>query len=88
MRAFWPASPQAKEVKKMAMVVFSGSGYGTDTHFYKGRKEATDAIEREVQEMAVDRGCDPKKNVSRWSDEWVLNSQSGEEIARWELFDK
>ncbi len=45
----------------MAMVVFSGSGYGTDTHFYKGRKEATDAIEREVQEMAVDRGCDPKK---------------------------
>ena len=72
----------------MAMVVFSGSGYGTDTHFYKGRKEATDAIEREVKEMVADRGCDPKNNVSRWTDEWVLNSPSGEEIARWELFDK
>ena len=72
----------------MAMVVFSASGYGTDTHFYKGRKEAADAIECEIQRMAAEHGCDLKKNVSRWADEWVLNSPSGEEIARWELFDK
>ena len=72
----------------MAMVVFSASGYGADTHFYKERKEAANAIEREIQEMAPEHGCDLKKNVSRWTDEWVLNSPSGEEIARWELFDK
>ena len=68
--------------------VFSASGYGTDTHFYKGRKEATDVIECEIQGMAAEHGCDLKKNVLRWTDEWVLNSPSGEEIARWELFDK
>lgn len=72
----------------MAMVVFSASGYGTDTHFYKGRKEAADAIECEIQGMATEHGCDLKKNVSRWTDEWVLNSPLGVEIARWELFDK
>ena len=72
----------------MAMVVFSASGYGTDTHFYKERKEAANAIEREIQEMAPEHGCDLKKNVLRCTDEWVLNSPSGEEIARWELFDK
>ena len=80
--------PQAKGEKTMAMVVFSASGYETSTHFYENRNKAVEAIESEVHDMAVDHGFDPKKSVSRWTDEWVLKGANEEEIARWELFDK
>lgn len=69
----------------MATVKFSASGYGTERQRYRNRELAEAAVRRECEEMAVDHGLG-EDAVSRFGDEWVLQSDSGEEIARWEIF--
>lgn len=71
----------------MIKVAFSASGYGTKIEKYKTTEEAVAAIEREAGELAGDRGLDPNESVSRWKSEWVLSSSSGEDIARWEIYE-
>ena len=67
-----------------ARVVFSAGGYGTSVELHAGRGAAEDAVVREAAEMAADHGLGAE-NISRFGDEWVLQSDSGEEIARWEV---
>lgn len=69
----------------MATVSFSASGYGTEKQRYRSRELAEAAVRRESEEMAADHGLG-EDAVSRFGDEWVLQSDSGEEIARWEIF--
>lgn len=71
----------------MVRVVFSASGFGRKTYRYPTRQKAMAAIEADIASVAADHGCDLSRDVSCWADEWVLNSSSGEEISRWELFD-
>lgn len=71
----------------MVNVAFSASGYGSGVTRYRTRAKAVAAVEREAHGLAGDRGLDPAEAVSRFGEEWVLASASGEEIARWELFE-
>ena len=68
----------------MATVRFSASGYGTEKQRYPDRGQAVASAEREAAEMAADHGLGAE-NVVRLGDEWILESDSGEEIARWEV---
>ena len=63
-------------------VSFSASGYGSETQSFKSRDEAVESIRRDAAEIADAHGGDV---VDYGNGEWVVNSRSGEEIARWEL---
>ena len=63
-------------------VAFSASGYGSETQSFKSRDEAVESIRRDAAEIAGAHGGDV---VDYGNGEWVVNSRSGEEIARWEL---
>lgn len=63
-------------------VSFSASGYGSETQSFKTRDEAVEYIKRDAAEIADAHGGEV---VDYGNGEWVVNSRSGEEIARWEL---
>ena len=63
-------------------VSFSASGYGSETRSFKSRDEARKQVERDAVEIAAERGGEV---VDYGNGEWVVNSRSGEEIARWEI---
>ena len=63
-------------------VSFSASGYGSETRSFKSKDEAVDSIKRDASEIAEEHGGE---GVDYGNGEWVVNSPSGEEIARWEL---
>ena len=63
-------------------VSFSASGYGSDTRSFKTRDAAVESIKRDAAEIADAHGGEV---VDYGNGEWVVNSRSGEEIARWEL---
>ena len=63
-------------------VAFSASGYGSETQSFKSRDKAVESIRRDAAEIADAHGGDV---VDYGNGEWVVNSGSGEEIARWEL---
>ena len=63
-------------------VRFSASGYGSETRKFDSADEARRHVERDATEIAGDHGGEV---VDYGNGEWVVNSRSGEEIARWEL---
>lgn len=63
-------------------VNFSASGYGSVTRSFKSKDEAVDAVRRDAAEIADAHGGEV---VDYGKGEWVVNSCSGEEIARWEI---
>ena len=63
-------------------VNFSASGYGSETRTFKLRDEARKHIERDAAEIA---DAHVGEVVDYGNGEWVVNSRSGEEIARWEI---
>lgn len=63
-------------------VSFSASGYGNDTRSFKTRDAAVESIKRDAAEIA---DAHDGEVVDYGNGEWVVNSRSGEEIARWEL---
>ena len=63
-------------------VAFSASGYGSETQSFKSRDKAVESIRRDAAEIADAHGGEV---VDYGNGEWVVNSRSGEEIARWEL---
>ena len=63
-------------------VRFSASGYGNATRSFKTRDAAVESIKRDAAEVAAEHGGEV---VDYGNGEWVVNSRSGEEIARWEL---
>ncbi len=65
-----------------ATVWFSASGYGSETRTFKSKGEAQKHIERDAAEIADAHGGEV---VDYGNGEWVVNSRSGEEIARWEI---
>ena len=65
-----------------ATVTFSASGYGNDRRTFKTKDDAVESIKRDAAEIAGDHGGDV---VDYGNGEWVVNSRSGEEIARWEI---
>ena len=65
-----------------ATVRFSASGYGSETRSFKSRDEAVDSVNRDAADIAADHGGEV---VDYGNGEWVVNSRSGEEIARWEI---
>ena len=64
------------------MVNFSASGYGNDRRSFKSKDEAVKFIKRDAAEIADAHGGEV---VDYGNGEWVVNSRSGEEIARWEI---
>jgi len=65
-----------------AMVNFCASGYGSETRTFKSKDEARKHVERDAAEVAAEHGGEV---VDYGNGEWVVNSRSGEEIARWEI---
>ena len=63
-------------------VSFSASGYGSETRSFKSKDAAEESIKRDAAEIADAHGGEV---VDYGNGEWVVNSPSGEEIARWEL---
>ena len=63
-------------------VRFSASVYGSETRKFDSAGEARGHIERDAAEIAADHGGEV---VDCGNGEWVVNSRSGEEIARWEI---
>ena len=63
-------------------VAFCASGYGNDRRSFKSKDEAVAFIKRDEAVIADAHGGDV---VDYCNGEWVVNSRSGEEIARWEL---
>ena len=63
-------------------VSFSASGYGSETCTFKSKDAAVESIKRDALEIADEHGGEV---VDYGNGEWVVNSPSGEEIARWEL---
>ena len=63
-------------------VRFSASGYGSETRTFKSKNVAQKHIERDAEEVAAGNGGEV---VDYGNGEWVVNSRSGEEIARWEV---
>ena len=63
-------------------VNFCASGYGSETRTFKSKNVAQKHIERDAAEIADAHGGEV---VDYGNGEWVVNSRSGEEIARWEL---
>ena len=65
-----------------ATVRFSASGYGSETRKFKSTDDARRDIARDAAEVAAEHGGSV---VDYGNGEWVVNSRSGEEIARWEI---
>ncbi len=63
-------------------VNFSASGYGSETRTFKSKDEARKHVERDAAEIADAHGGEV---LDYGNGEWVVNSRSGEEIARWEI---
>ena len=63
-------------------VRFSASGYGSETRKFDSADEARGHIERDAADIAADHGGEV---VDYGNGEWVVQSASGEEIARWEI---
>ena len=63
-------------------VRFSASGYGSETRKFDSADEARRHVERDAADVAADHGGEV---VDYGNGEWVVNSRSGEEIARWEI---
>ena len=63
-------------------VAFSASGYGNDRRSFKTKDEAVESIKRDAAEIADAHGGEV---VDYGNGEWMVNSRSGEEIARWEI---
>ena len=63
-------------------VRFSASGYGSETRSFKSKDAAVESIKRDAAEIADEHGGEV---VDYGNGEWVVNSRSGEEIARWEI---
>ena len=63
-------------------VRFSASGYGSETRFFKSKDAAVESIKRDALEIADAHGGEV---VDYGNGEWVVNSPSGEEVARWEM---
>ena len=63
-------------------VSFSASGYGSETRSFKSRDAAVESVKRDAAEIADEHGGEV---VDYGNGEWVVNSRSGEEIARWEI---
>lgn len=63
-------------------VRFSASGYGCETRKFYSADEARKHIERDAAEIA---DAHVGEVVDYGNGEWVVNSRSGEEIARWEI---
>ena len=63
-------------------VNFCASGFGSETQSFKSKDEAVEAIRRDAAEIAAEHGGEV---VDYSNGEWVVNSCSGEEIARWEI---
>ena len=63
-------------------VRFSASGYGSETRKFDSADEARMHVEQDAAEIAGERGG---KVVDYGNGEWVVQSASGEEIARWEI---
>ena len=64
----------------MVTVAFSASGYGNDRRSFKTQDEAVAFIKNDVAEIADAHGGEV---VDYGNGEWVVNSRSGEEIARY-----
>ncbi|MCR5414313.1 MAG: hypothetical protein K6F50_06260 [Kiritimatiellae bacterium] len=66
----------------MATVTLSASGFGSETRKFRTEKEAVDFIRNDTESIAAQQGG----MVEDYGNgEWVVNSRSGEEIARWLL---
>ena len=65
-----------------ATVWFSASGYGRETRTFKSKDEAVESVKRDAAEIADEHNGEV---VDYGNGEWVVNSRSGEEIARWEI---
>ena len=63
-------------------VAFSASGYGSDRQTFKSKDAAVESIKRDAAGIADEHGGEV---VDYGNGEWVVNSSSGEEIARWEI---
>lgn len=63
-------------------VRFSASGYGSETRSFKSKDAAVESIKRDAAEIADAHGGEV---VDYGNGEWVVNSPSGEEVARWEM---
>ena len=63
-------------------VRFSASGYGSETRSFKSKDAAVESIKRDALEIADAQGGEV---VDYGNGEWVVNSPSGEEVARWEM---
>ena len=63
-------------------VRFSASGYGSETRSFKSKDAAVESIKRDALEIADEHGGEV---VDYGNGEWVVNSPSGEEVARWEM---
>ena len=63
-------------------VRFSASGYGSETRSFKSKDAAVESIKRDAEEIADAHGGEV---VDYGNGEWVVNSPSGEEVARWEM---
>ena len=61
-------------------VNFCASGYGSETRSFKSKDAAVESIKRDASEIAEEHGGEV---VDYGNGEWVVNSPSGEEIARW-----
>ena len=66
----------------MTMVMFSASGYGSETRLFKSRNDAVESVRRDAAEIADAHGGEV---VDYGNGEWVVTSRGGEEIARWEI---
>ena len=64
------------------MVMFSASGYGSETQSFKTRDEAVESVKRDAAEIADEHNGEV---VDYGNGEWVVTSRGGEEIARWEI---
>ena len=63
-------------------VNFSASCYGSETRAFKSKDEAVESIKRDAAEIADEHNG---AVVDYGNGECVVNSRSGEEIARWEI---
>ena len=63
-------------------VSFSASGYGSGRRAFKTKDAAVAFIKNDAAEIA---DAHDGEVVDYGNGEWVVNSRSGEEIARWKL---
>ena len=63
-------------------VSFSASGYGSETRSFKSKDAAVESTRRDAAVIADAHGGEV---VDYGNGEWVVNSPSGEEVARWEM---